>query len=309
MFLLFSAYLLDLLLGDPEWLPHPIRGIGKLISFLEKPLRKIPNPRLSGSIFALLIIAIVVILTQLFLSIATTIHPILGKLAWVYLAYVSLAIKDLSDKSRKVAQSLEKKNLSLAKIEVSKIVSRDTQNLDAKGITRATLESIAENTTDGIIAPLFYLCLGGPLLGMAYKTINTLDSMVGYKNEQYLHFGWFSARLDDIANFIPARISGLLLTIASLIKGYDFMSAWRVMWRDARKHPSPNSGIPEAAVAGALGVRLGGEAFYQAQRSFKPFIGVEKQSLEPFLIERALVLTRISSSLMVLGAVLFLWKV
>jgi len=172
-------------------------------------------------------------------------------------------------------------------------------------IITAALESIAENINDGIVAPLFYLILGGPVLAIAYKSINTLDSMVGYKNERYLHFGWFSAKLDDIANFIPARISGVLISVSSLIRGKRFGAAFKTMCRDGRKHPSPNSGISEAAMAGALGMRLGGASSYQGSPSVKPYLGEEKRAIRPSFINEALAISLITSVLVIsMGAIL-----
>ncbi|NCO68147.1 MAG: cobalamin biosynthesis protein CobD, partial [Nitrospirae bacterium] len=173
----------------------------------------------------------------------------------------------------KVLKEIRAKDIIEARKKLSCIVGRDTQNLSEDGVVKAAAESIAENTNDGIIAPLFYLILGGPVLAITYKAINTLDSMVGYKNDRYIHFGWFSARVDDVANFIPARIAGMLIVISSFLLRKNFKDSLKTMLRDSKKHSSPNSGISEAAMAGALGIRLGGGAFYQGKFVEKQYIG------------------------------------
>ena len=246
---------------------------------------------------AFLVVGGIISLAYLFLELANRLHPYLWNLVWVYLGWTTLSIKDLRVKAKAILQELEKDSLPTARSNLSKIVGRDTQELPKEGIITATVESIAESTNDGIIAPLFYLALGGPVLAIAYKAINTLDSMVGYKNEKYLHFGWFSAKLDDVANFIPARISGFLIAAASL-KG--FSHSFKTMLKDGRKHCSPNSGISEAAMAGALGIRLGGDCFYQGRLHEKPFIGQAKREVIPQLINEALTISLISSLLMLM---------
>ncbi len=302
MLIIFS-YIADLIFGDPEWFPHPVRGMGRLINLLVCRLKG-KNvwwvERVKGGILVFLVLGISISLVYLLLELANRLHPYLWNLAWVYLGWTTLSIKDLRVKAKVILQELEKDSLPTARRNLSKIVGRDTQKLPEEGIIMATVESIAESTNDGIIAPLFYLTLGGPLLAIAYKAINTLDSMVGYKNEEYLHFGWFSAKLDDVTNFIPARISGFLIATASLKK---FSHSFKTMLRDGRKHPSPNSGISEAAMAGALGIRLGGDCFYQGRLSEKPFIGQAKREISPQLINEALAISLISSVLMLIIAV------
>ncbi|MEW6687234.1 MAG: adenosylcobinamide-phosphate synthase CbiB, partial [Candidatus Edwardsbacteria bacterium] len=182
-----------------------------------------------------------------------------------------------------------------------------TQNLSEDKVVRATIESIAESTNDGIVAPLFYLTLGGPVLAVAYKATNTLDSMLGYKNERYRDFGWFSARLDDVANYIPARISGFLISISSFISGKGFRNAYKTMLKDGRKHPSPNSGISEASMAGALGIRLGGGAFYQGKFVEKRYIGEDRRKVDAFLINETLKISFVTSVLMLIIGVLLKW--
>ncbi|MBI5554859.1 MAG: cobalamin biosynthesis protein CobD [Elusimicrobia bacterium] len=297
------AYFLDLGLGDPRWLPHPVKIIGKLINFLEVKLGS-GQPRIflrfKGVILALAVVGLSALSAYLILAVMRKINLAAGTVAWIFLAYTSLATKDLLLHAGQVLKEINNKDLSAARKQLSYLVGRDTLHLSEKEVIKAAVESIAESASDGIIAPLFYLILGGPVLALTYKAINTLDSMVGYKNEKYQDFGWFSARLDDVANFIPSRISGLLIAISSIIRGQDFKNSFRIMIKDGRKHLSPNAGFPEASMAGALGVKLGGPAIYHGQLCLKPYIGEEKNNLQPQLINEALSITFISSLLMVL---------
>jgi len=312
MFLLIFSYIADLIFGDPEWFPHPVKGVGKLINFFDNNLRGSSSKwveRLNGVILTIVVVGISTSLAYLFLKTLGGLNPFLGSLAWIYLGYVVLSAKDLRVKAREVLKEMEKNSLSEAKNKLSKIVGRDTQDLSKDRIIAATIESIAESTNDGIIGPLFYLVLGGPVLAFAYKSINTLDSMVGYKNEKYLHFGWFSAKLDDFVNFIPARISGFLIAISSAIIGGKFKESIEVMARDGNKHSSPNSGVPEAAMAGALGIRLGGPSTYQGRVFEKPYLGEEKRTLQPFFINEALSISLIASILMIFTGVILRWLI
>jgi adenosylcobinamide-phosphate synthase len=252
------AVLLDLLLGDPRWLPHPVVGIGRLIASLEKVLRRsVGNERLAGMLLLLLTVGITAGVALGALKGAYAISPYAGLVVATILAWTCLAARSLHRESGLVAAALERDDLPGARRFLSYIVGRDT----------------AENTSDGVIAPLFFLMLGGPALALAYKAVNTLDSMVGYKNERYLLFGRASARCDDLLNLIPARLTGLLMTVATPLVGLSGRGAWRIMRRDGRNHASPNSGIPEAAAAGALGVRLGGANVYFGKEVVKPTIG------------------------------------
>jgi len=268
------AYLLDLILGDPRWLPHPIKGIGRLAKKLERPLRRtVKSERTAGFIFTMVIISIVWGLTSIIIRQAVSFNQYLGLGFSIIFIYASLAVKDLKVESLRVCRALEKGNIVAARKKLSLIVGRDTQNMDEKDIIRATVETIAENTVDAIIAPLFYAFIGGAPLALTYKAVNTLDSLVGYKNERYRYFGWASAKLDDLVNFIPARLSALFLPIAGWFTGKNILNSWQTIRRDGIKHPSPNSGFPEAAIAGALGIQLGGLNFYHSVASSKPFIG------------------------------------
>ena len=306
MYLLIFSYLLDLVFGDPEWIFHPVRVIGKLIDKLESALigrRAIWIERLKGIVLVALVVITASVITYFLLKVSLRINVILGDLVWIYMAYTVLSIKDLGVKARAVSSALRNSHIEKARHELSKIVGRDTGNLDQKEIIKAAIESVAENTNDGIVAPLFYLILGGPVLAIAYKAVNTLDSMIGYKNEKYIHFGWCAAHLDDIANFIPARISGFLISISSK----NFRDSFKIMLRDGSKHSSPNSGISEAAMAGALGIKLGGGTFYQGVFVPKPYIGIEKREINNNLIIKALKISFVTSILMLILGVIFKW--
>lgn len=280
---LTAAYVLDLLLGDPRKLPHPVRWIGMLITRMEKVFyEKSASPvlqRLAGCAFWSSVVLGVMAGSKLLLGFSMYIHPYLGHFAMIWLAYAALATRSLHGESARVARALRKGDIVLARERLAWIVSRDTSRLDEKDIVRALVETVSENISDGIIAPLFYLSLGGPLGGMLYKAVNTMDSMVGYRNERYRYFGWCSARMDDAANWIPARLSGLLLVGASACVKLDWRSAWHSMRRDARKMKSPNAGYPEAAAAGALNVQLGGANVYFGRLVEKPTLGAPDKPL------------------------------
>lgn len=269
-----AAVALDLVLGDPRALPHPVVAIGGMISALEAPLRRIfGNERLAGVALLTIAVGVTYAVAAALLHAAYSVSPAAGFAVALYLAWVSLAARSLHMESGKVAKALRRGDLPAARLALSYIVGRETAGLDEPEIVRGAVETVAENTGDGVIAPLFYLMLGGPALAMAYKAVNTLDSMVGYKNERYLHFGWASARFDDLANFIPARLTALLMVLAAPLCGLSGGGAWRMARRDGRNHSSPNSGYPEAAAAGALGVRLGGANRYFGEMVEKPTIG------------------------------------
>lgn len=284
-----AGFLLDLLMGDPHWLPHPIRLIGGVISRLEKGLNRGRNRVLRGTVAALLVILVTALVTGVLLTVAYGFSPLVGVVAESVMTYQILATKCLKDESMKVYDRLMHGTLEEAREAVSMIVGRDTQNLDEKGITKAAVETVAENTSDGCIAPMLYLALGGPLLGFVYKAINTMDSMIGYKNERYLQFGRFAARLDDVVNYLPSRISAMLLILSAFLLGkeYDGFNAWRIFWRDRRNHASPNSAQTEAACAGALRVQLAGDASYFGKLVKKPTIGDDLRPIEPRDVERA----------------------
>lgn len=299
------AYALDHILGDPAWLPHPVRGIGWCIERLESILRKIiPNERIGGVIMVLSIVSLVGGGTILLSRLVFNISPYLGLAFQVIILYTTFATKDLSCESMNVHKDLNISNIDGARSNLSKIVGRDTNDLNESEIARAAVETVAESSVDGIIAPLFYAFIGGAPLALTYKAINTLDSMVGYKNERYKNFGWASAKLDDIFNFIPARIAGLLMPLAAVISGQDGLSSFKIVLRDRKKHPSPNSGIPEAAVAGALNIQLGGKNSYGGVEYTKPLIGDKVHSIVPGHIKDSLRISLVSSVLTVISGVI-----
>lgn len=268
------AFILDILIGDPRWLPHPIRMIGRCIEYLERPLRSIfASERVAGIFLTGIIVAGSYLITFKVISFFYSLGNVWGIAVSIIIIFYSLSIRDLLKETGGVLKALKSGNLPKARSNLSRIVGRDTHNLNEQQVATGCIETSAESCVDGIIAPLFYAFIGGPALAMAYKSINTLDSMVGYKNEKYCNFGWASATLDDIANFIPARIAAIILPISSYICGADFSNSIRIVMRDGQKHPSPNSGISEAAIAGALRIRLGGPSTYNGVPSNKPFIG------------------------------------
>jgi len=253
------ALLLDLVLGDPRWLPHPVRLIGRLIAALEGPARRaIPDARLAGSVTALAVILAAALTTGAMIEISGWIHPLLKDAVSILLIYTTLSARDLADHSIGVYRALERFDLAEARRLVSWLVGRDTERLTEAEVVRAAVESVAENTVDGIIAPLFFAIIGGPAMAMAYKAISTLDSMIGYRSERYIDFGRTAAKIDDGANYIPARLAAPIIAVAAALTGGRAADAWRTVQRDGRKHTSPNAGIAEAAFAGALGIRLGG---------------------------------------------------
>lgn len=285
-----AGFLLDFLLGDPYWLPHPIRAIGSLIGWLEHKWNH-PEEKNSrkGTVMVLLVLAVTGSVTFLLWAGAYRVHPLLGVMVESIMTYQILATKCLKTESMKVYDALQKQDLEAARKAVSMIVGRDTQSLDETGIVKAAIETVAENTSDGVIAPMLYTAIGGPVLGFLYKAVNTMDSMVGYKSERYLYFGRTAARLDDAVNYMPARISAVLMIAACLLSGSDYNAkkAWRIYRRDRYQHASPNSAQTEAVCAGALGIRLAGSASYFGKLVEKPYIGDAERAVETEDIKRA----------------------
>ena len=294
-----AGFVLDLIFGDPYWMPHPIRAIGFLISKLEKRLYKENNRVLRGAVLSFLVILITVMVSFFILSGVYRIHPAAGFIIESIMTYQILATKCLKTESMKVYKSLKTETIEEARKAVSMIVGRDTAVLDEEGVTKAAVETIAENTSDGVIAPLICLAIGGPVLGFAYKAVNTMDSMIGYKNDRYLEFGRTAAKTDDLVNYIPSRISALLMIAAAFIGGKDFdgKEAYRIYKRDRRNHASPNSAQTEAACAGALRIRLAGDASYFGKIVHKPWIGDPHRKIETEDIKRADKLLYITSFL------------
>ena len=289
---LAAGFILDLMIGDPRWLYHPVCLIGNLIAFLEKILRKIFPKTDKGELAAGTVEVILVCLLSggipfLILHILYRISVWVGFALETFWCYQLLAGKCLKDESRKVYVQLVNHNLEGARHAVSMIVGRDTGNLSEAGVTKAAVETVAENTSDGVIAPLIFMLIGGAPLGFFYKAVNTMDSMVGYKNEKYLHFGQFAAKMDDVWNYIPSRISALLMIASAWIFRMDYKRAWAVWKRDRRKHASPNSAQTEAVCAGALQVQLAGDAYYFGKLYPKETIGDDVRPIEPKDILRA----------------------
>ncbi len=287
-YLIIAAVALDLLLGDPRWLPHPVRLIGAMAVFFEKLTRKLSGSEfLAGGVTLLIVLSVSGGLTFLVIYMARMCHPVAGDLVTVLLLYTTFAARDLAGHGKAVHKALEKGDLELARKKVADIVGRDTENLDETGIARAAVETVAENTVDGVTAPLFFAMLFGPVGAMVYKAANTLDSTFGYKNSKYIRFGWCSAKFDDLVNFIPARLTAFCIPLASLLTGKSPGNALRILLRDGGKHPSPNAGLCEAAMAGAMNIRLGGRNYYLGRPSEKPFLGDPGSGISPKHIKQA----------------------
>lgn len=268
------AVFLDWLIGDPRWLPHPVKFFGRFALYLEEPLRRIfADAKIAGIVTVLAVLGITAGVFGGLIFLAGIIHPALKDIVSVALIYSGIAARDMIRHSSAVVEALEAGSLPEARGSVAMICGRDTDRLDELEISRATIESVAENMVDGVTAPLFFAALGGPVGIMVYKAVNTLDSTFGYKNERYKDFGWASAKVDDLANFVPARITAVLVPVAAFILMLKPVSSWNVLWRDRLNHPSPNAGHTEAAVAGALGIQLGGLSYYFGRPSVKPTLG------------------------------------
>ena len=279
---IIAAFGMDLLFGDPRWLPHPVKAIARLAMALEPPLRRIiPNPRAAGVLTELVVLAATAGVAFGLVAGAHRVHPLLADAVAILLLYTCLAGRDLARHSGRVYQALAAGDLPAARVQVAMLVGRDTDTLDEPGVVRAAVESVAENLVDGVSAPLFFAMIGGPVGAMLYKAVNTLDSTFGYKNERYLRFGWAAARLDDVANYLPARLTVPFMVLAAAILRLRPCQAWRLCRRDGRKHPSPNSGLAEACVAGALGVELGGINSYFGVPSERPRMGEPLRPLVP----------------------------
>ncbi|PHM49249.1 adenosylcobinamide-phosphate synthase CbiB [Xenorhabdus miraniensis] len=285
LLLWFAAFTLDMKLGDPPHWPHPVRWMGQLINQTERFIRRVSRTetdlKWGGVLLWLVVVGSVWLVSYGALQLAYGVGFWLGCLVEIWMIYTVLAGRGLSDAAKAVYQALQRGDLDASREQLANIVGRETSQLQAPQISRATIETVAENSVDGVIAPLFFLMLGGAPLAMAYKAMNTLDSMVGYKTPRYRALGMFSARMDDVANWLPARLGWLLLALAAKWQGLDFRQALRIGWRDRYQHSSPNSGWPEATVAGALGICLGGPNVYFNQRVEKPWIGDAKREVTP----------------------------
>ena len=275
---IIAGFILDLIFGDPHWLPHPICLIGNLIGFIERNLRPRLEPNkgallLGGALMVIIVLVISFVVPMAILLAAGMVSPWLAFALETLMCYQIFATKCLRDESMKVYTALHNHDLADARVKLSWIVGRDTQNLDEEEITKGAVETVAENTADGIIAPMFYMFLGGVPLAFLYKGINTMDSMVGYKNDKFLYFGRCAAKLDDLANLLPARITGLVMIGAAFVLGLDGKNACKIFWRDRYNHLSPNSAMTESVTAGALNIQLGGDHFYFGKLVHKDTIG------------------------------------
>lgn len=295
------AWLLDFFIGDPPNWPHPVRWIGNLISAVQRMIRRYCHSdmmlRIGGAVMWIVVVGLTWGMCWGVLTLAQSIHPWLGWGIEIWMIFTVLAGRCLADAARDVERPLRANNLAESREKLSWIVGRDTSQLQPQQINRAVVETVAENTVDGIIAPLFFLFLGGAPLAMAYKAVNTLDSMVGYKHEKYRAIGMVSARLDDVANFIPARLSWLLLGVAAFLCRKDGSRALHIGWRDRYNHSSPNCAWSEATVAGALGIRLGGPNDYFGERVEKPWIGDAQRDISVDDISQTIRLMWVASTL------------
>lgn len=300
-----TGFLLDFIFGDPVWLYHPVRVIGNFISFGEKTLRKIfrktPGGELAaGAVLWFLTAGLSFLIPFAVLAGAQMLHPVLRFLIESFWCYQILAARCLVNESGKVYDRLKENDLPGARKAVSMIVGRDTENLTVEGVTKAAVETVAENTSDGVTAPLLFLILGGAPLGFLYKAVNTMDSMLGYKNEKYLYFGRFPARMDDVFNYIPSRTTALFMIAAAFLTGMDGKNAWKIYLRDRRKHASPNAAQTEAVCAGALRVRLAGDAVYFGRLYKKEYLGDSLRPIEAEDIRRAGKLMYVTAVLMLI---------
>ena len=275
---LVMGYILDLIFGDPYWMPHPVRFIGNLISILEKVIRRfMPKTKrgeyIGGIILTVMVVSISMVIPLVIILMAKSINTYLALTVETFMCYQILATKSLKVESMKVYDELAKNDLPSARKAVSMIVGRDTKDLTFSGVAKAAVETVAENTSDGIIAPMIFIAIGGAPMGFFYKAINTMDSMVGYKNEKYMNFGRFAAKLDDVVNYLPARISAYQMILSSFFLRYDYKNAFKIYKRDRYNHASPNSAQTESVCAGALDVQLAGNAYYFGKLYEKPTIG------------------------------------
>ena len=292
------ALILDLVIGDPRWLPHPVRLMGMAIERGEPYFRRIlPNEDAAGFFFATSLVLLTWVLSFFFIITAREIHPLCGTAVSIVMIYYTISVRSLSEAAMSVRAALKDQSLSEAKMLVSQIVGRDAEPLSRRGVIRAAVETVAENLVDGVISPILYAAIGGAPLAMAYKMINTLDSMVGYKNEAYIQFGRTAARLDDAVNFIPARLSVPIISLAAHLLYGRGAYAMETAAREGANHSSPNAGIPEAAFAGSLGVKLCGTSYYQGKPVHKPFIGVLYGEAETDHIKQACDLMTLSAVL------------
>lgn len=300
------GFILDLIIGDPVNWPHIVRWYGKLIALLDGGLYRLKNKRLGGTILVVVVLTIVASVSLSVEYIAFRIHPFLLFIIDGILCWQCLAVKSLRDETLKVYKPLKDNDIEASRYAVSMVVGRDTESLDIPGVTRACVETIAENTSDGIGAPLIYMGIGGGVLSCIYKAVNTMDSMIGYKNDRYINFGTCAARLDDVVNYIPARLTAFAMILAAYICGMDGSNAWRIFKRDRYKHASPNSAQTESVMAGALGVRLAGDASYFGKVHKKEYIGDALREIEVEDILRAHKLMQVTAYILFIA--MLIWE-
>lgn len=313
LFAIILGFAADLIIGDPERLYHPVRIIGKLISGLERFLEKIfPDKkkaqRTAGALLCVIVFLVSGAVPVAFLWLCSLVSIWLCFAFEAIMCWQILAVKSLKKESMKVYSALERGDIPAARKAVSMIVGRDTENLSEEGIIKAAVETVAESTCDGIVAPLFYMMIAGPAAGWMYKAANTMDSMIGYRNERYMYFGTWAARLDDVLGFIPARLSGVLMSLSAFICGLNGKKAWKIFIRDRKKHKSPNSAHTEAAMAGALGIELAGDAYYFGKLVKKPEIGDPDRApeIKDIRLANRLMYTTAVISLIIFGLIRFL---
>lgn len=305
------AVIVDHLIGDPRTSIHPVVMIGNLITFLEIRLLKKQSSRilknLAGALLVILVLSITYGVVWWIMQFLASIHPWAQFIGGAFLLSFTIAPNSLAKAGHEIHHYLLTGDLSEARRKVGWIVGRDTDQLDVAEVTRGTVETIAENIVDGIISPLFYFVIGGVPLAFLYRAVNTLDSMVGYKNDKYKDFGMFAARVDDVFNYIPARLTGLLLVVTAIILGFNVSGTMTAIWRDAAKHPSPNSGFAEAGVAGALGIRLGGLNYYGGIASQRAYMGEALTQLAPIHIKQTIQMMYTATILFIIAITIFLW--
>ncbi len=309
----FLAYIIDCIIGDPYTKFHPVALMGKLIDILDKLLRKDdseePAKLVCGFILVIIVLGVCSGLTYFIIYIMDIFQVPFWINIFIQAIILSFMIspKSLAKAGNEIYDELAKNDLEGARKKVNYIVSRDANQMDEKDITRAAVETVAENTVDGIISPLFFFFIGGLPLAVLYRAANTMDAMIGYKNKKYLYFGRAAARIDDVLNFIPARITGILLIISAAFCKFDYKNAWKMMMRDAKKHPSPNGGYSEATVAGALGIRLGGINYYFGRQTFRAFMGEPTNQLKSIHIKQTIKLMyAVSTIFVVIGCVIII---
>lgn len=310
---LLTGYMLDLLIGDPHDFPHPIRAIGKLILAVEKKIRKTcydeKTERRLGFLLWIIVVGVSFLIPKAILFLATKINILISLIIESIMCYYILATKSLRDESMKVYYALKDNNIVEARRYLSYIVGRDVENLNASSIAKAAVETVAENTSDGVIAPMIFIILGGAPLGFMYKAINTLDSMVGYKNDKYVNFGRFSALADDVANYIPSRLSAYLMIAAAYILKMDYKNAYKIFKRDRYNHKSPNSAQTESVCAGALNIMLGGDNHYNGIVVQKPTIGDNIKEVEIEDIKKANKLMFVTSFLCLFIGIIIIYLI